>query len=420
MQSVQVPQLAWYGNTMLNLYFPSEWRVRYCPMKGHARRRIDSDGIKQAFRNPIGSRTIGQLARQRREAVIIFDDTSRPTRSAEIVPHIIEELNANGISNDHIRFVCALGAHGAFSRIDFVKKLGEDIVEEFPVYNHNAFSNLTDLGKTMMGTPVKINSEVMACDLKIGLGSVVPHPGSGFGGGAKILLPGVASIESMAHNHGKVGGISMSTFFGVDTTNKKPSIGWGKVEGNPMRMDQEEAARMASLDIKVDTVINGYGETTDVFVGGFVDEHRAAAKVARNTYGTKTVGNADIVVSNAYAKASDATLATQSTVINIKENGTLVLVVNAPEGQVTHYLVGKFGKKSGGPLYAPYLPRYSRMIIFSQYKVKDPLTPIGEQDSVIWTSEWSEVIELLKAAHPGNPTVAVYPYAEIQVDERLL
>jgi nickel-dependent lactate racemase len=216
--------------------------------------------------------------------------------------------------------------------MDFVKKPAEDIVEDFPVYNHNAFSNLTDLGKTKLGTPVQINSEVMACDMKIRLGSVVPHPGSGFGGGAKIVLPGVASIESMAHNHGKVGGISMSTFFGVDSTSKRQSIGWGKVEGNPMRSHQQEAARMASLDIEVDVVINGYGETTDVFVGNFVEELRAAARVAKGVYARETVSSADIVVSNAYAKPSDATLATQSSVIDLKENGTLVVIVNAPEG----------------------------------------------------------------------------------------
>lgn len=89
----------------------------------------------------------------------------------------------------------------------------------------------------------------------------------------------------------------MSTFFGVDSTSKKPSIGWGKVEGNPMRADQEEAARMASLDIKVDVVINGYGETTDVFVGDFADEFRAAANIGRGVYATETVSSADIVVS---------------------------------------------------------------------------------------------------------------------------
>lgn len=152
MQSVQIPQLAWYGNTMLDLQFPSDWRVHYRPMKGHTWQRIQPDKIKEAFRNPISSKTIGQLAKTRKEAVIIFDDMTRVTRSAEIVPYIVEELNENGISNDHIRFICALGAHGACDRIDFEKKLGKAIVEQFPVYNHNAFSNLTDLGETKRGT----------------------------------------------------------------------------------------------------------------------------------------------------------------------------------------------------------------------------------------------------------------------------
>jgi len=412
MQSIQVPQLAWYGNTMLDLEFPSEWRVLYRPMKGHTRQQIQPDKIKQAFLKPIGSKTIGQLAKTRKEAVIMFDDMTRVTRSADIVPYIILELNAGGISNDHIRFICALGAHGVCDRVDFVKKLGKDVVEQFPVYNHDAFSNLTDLGKTSRGTPVQVNSEVMACDLKIGLGSVVPHPGPGFGGGAKIILPGVASIESMLHNHRDIAGESLAE------SPRNPSVGWGKVEGNVMRLNTEEFARAASLDIKVDVLINGYGDTTDAFVGDFIAEHRAAVKLGREIYATETVENADIVVANTYTKANEATLATQSTVSKVKKDGTLVVIANSPDGQVTHYLYGKFGRKSGGPLYAPTFPPFSRIVIFSPYKIADPFLPIAEQGSVIWRKEWSEVIEILKTTHPGHPTVAVYPHAEIQIDER--
>jgi len=415
MQSVQVPQLAWYGDTMLNLEFPSEWKLRYRPMRGHERQPIDSDRIKKAFRNPIGSAAIRQLAQGKREAVIIFDDLTRPTRSAQIVPYIIEELNASGISNDHIRFICALGAHGTCNRIDFVKKLGEDIVEQFPVYNHNCFSNLTDLGKTTRGTPVQVNSEVMDCDLKIGLGMVVPHPEAGFGGGAKIVLPGVVSIDCMRHNHGVVAGMKS-----VSTETLHSSVGWGRVEGNIMREDMEEAAKMASLDIKVDTLVNGRGEITDVFVGDFIAEHRAAVQIAKNVYATETVENADIVIANTYAKANEATLAGLSTVSKVKEGGTIVVVANAPDGQATHYLVGKFGKKSGGPLYHPYFAKFARIIIYSPYKVTDPLLPIAEQNSVIWAKSWPEVLEILKNAHPGNPTVAVYPHSEIQIDEKAL
>jgi nickel-dependent lactate racemase len=380
-------------------------------MRGHTRQRIQPDTIKEAFRNPIGSKTVGQLASTRKEAVIMFDDMTRVTRSAEIVPYIVDELNANGISNDHIRFICALGAHGTCDRVDFVKKLGEDVVEQFPVYNHNAFSNLTDLGKTSRGTPVQVNSEVMTCDLKIGLGSVVPHPQAGFGGGAKIILPGVASIEAVLHNHGNVGGASNSA-----STN--PSVGWGNVEDNVLRLNTEEFTRMAALDVKVDTLVNGYGDTTDIFVGDFIAEHRAAVELGRKIYATETEENADIVIANTYAKANEATLAAQSTVSKVRKDGTIVVIANAPDGQVTHYLLGKFGRRSGGPLYAPFYPAFSRIIIFSAYQITDPFLPIAEQDSVIWSKEWSEVIEILKAAHPGHPRVAVYPNAEIQLDEK--
>ena len=44
----------------------------------------------------------------------------------------------------------------------------------------------------------------MACDLKIGIGCIVPHAFSGFGGGGKIILPGVSHIDSIAYNHGTV------------------------------------------------------------------------------------------------------------------------------------------------------------------------------------------------------------------------
>ena len=383
-------------------------------MKGHDREPIQSDEIRKAFRNPIGSKSIGQLARGRKEAVVIFDDLTRITRSAQIMPYIIEELNANGISKDHIRFICALGAHGACNRIDFVKKLGEDIVEQFPVYNHNPFSNLVELGKTARGTPVAINGEVMTCDLKIGVGTIVPHPEAGFSGGGKIILPGVASIDGLVHNHREIAGLKN----GLNLEGLPASVGWGKIEGNIMRQDFEEAARMASLDIKVDGLVNGHGKITDVFVGDFVAEHRAAVQIGKDVYATQPVEDADIVVANTYAKVNEASLGVRSTVTKVKEGGTLVLVANALEGQVTHYLCGKFGKKSGGPLYSPFFAKFNRVIVFAPCRIRDPFLPIAEQESTIWTKDWKEVIQILENAHPGNPTVAVYPEAEIQIDDK--
>jgi nickel-dependent lactate racemase len=42
---------------------------------------------------------------------------------------------------------------------------------------------------------------VARADLKIGMGSIFPHPMNGFGGGAKILFPGVADFASISEHH---------------------------------------------------------------------------------------------------------------------------------------------------------------------------------------------------------------------------
>ena len=120
----------------------------------------------------------------------------------------------------------------------------------FPVYNHNAFGNCTHVGKTKTyGTEVYVNEEVMKCDLKIAIGSVVPHPMNGFGGGGKIILPGVTSFETTRQNH--------ESFY---ETARQPRehriVGMGIFEENPMRMDIEEAARLAGLDVMINCLIN--------------------------------------------------------------------------------------------------------------------------------------------------------------------
>jgi nickel-dependent lactate racemase len=73
------------------------------------------------------------------------------------------------------------------------------VLKRFPVYNHNPFNNCVPIGTTKtFGTEVSINAEVMKSDLKIAIGGIVPHGMTGFGGGGKIILPGVASFRCNA------------------------------------------------------------------------------------------------------------------------------------------------------------------------------------------------------------------------------
>jgi nickel-dependent lactate racemase len=402
-KNVIVPTLLWYGNKELKLSLPSEWEISVLKMDGYDDLKLSEKEIAYAFSKTIDSKRIRELANTRHEAAIMFDDMTRPTPVRELVPYIVRELNEGGISNDHIRFVSALGAHNPMDREDLVKKLGENIVEEFPVFNHNPFSNLTDLGETTRKTPVKINSEVMSCDLKIGVGLVCPHTQAGFGGGGKVILPGVSSIETILANH-------------------KLAVKWGTIGDCLFRLDLEETARIAGLDVKVDTIVNGKAELSSVYVGNFVAEHRVAIERAMKVYAIHPKKKYDVVIANAYMKHNEVLLTVRLINNMIKPGGTAVIVENEPKGPVWHYLEGKFGRDSGGPFCTLHrsLKDVGKVIIHSQFKMKDPWYPLYDPDKQTWMKNWGEVLEELKNRHGNHADVAVIPEATITIPYDLM
>ena len=408
-KKVVVPVLAWYGDKDLELEFPESWDVTVCSMKGYGAPRLSDSEIRKAFANPIGIKTIKELAKGKKEVVVLFDDMTRPTPSAILIPYILEELAAAGIPDDNIRFIAALGAHGSMNGIDFRKKLGDEVMGKFLVYNHNPYENCTPLGMSSHGTPISINSEFMSCDLKIGIGSILPHP-FGFGGGSKIVLPGVASMETIEANHYRLG--------------LSPTIGIGKYKGNIVKQDMDEAARMAGLDVKVDAILNLKREVAALFVGDPIEEHVKGVELAKEHYATDMVTAVDIVVANCYSKANEMPLALPvAAPLLSQKGGDMVLIAVTPEGQITHYSERSFGKKFGGRGWlatggagaCKSLPRNTkRLTIMAPYPDKVGGDWVAPYNLINWTRTWAEVIQELKNTYGVKTKVAVIPDATIQ------
>jgi len=417
---VALPVLAWYGDKELELEFPASWDVTVCRMKGHDARPLSDDGIRKAFANPIGTGTIRELARGRKEVAILFDDLTRATPTAVLIPYILEELAAAGIPDDNIRFIAAIGAHGSMNGIDFRKKLGDEVMGRFLVYNHNPYENCTPLGFTSQGTPVAVNSEFVSCDLKIGIGSIVPHS-FGFGGGSKIVLPGIAAMETIDANHTRLG--------------TSPTVGKAQYQGNVLIQDIEETAKMAGLDIKVDGILNMKREITGLVVGEPMAEFAAGVKLATEHYATDMVRDADVVIANCYAKANEMLLALPVAVPLLSENGgDMVVVAVTPEGQINHYFDRSFGKKLGGrgwraagatPSYSGHQnsiaptsrglpPRTKRLTVLAPYPDKVGGDWVAPYHLINWARTWTEVLQTLKSSYGEKARVAVIPDATIQ------
>lgn len=413
---VAVPNLQWYGDTSLVLEFPAVWKVKRCKINSEDQQGMTEEQIRASLMSPIGSRSLGQLAEGSEETAIIIDDMTRPTKSFQYLPYVIETLRKFGVKQDNIRFIMASGAHGTFRRLDFVKKLGEDIVAEYQTYNHNPYEYLDYLGDTSFGSPVHINSEVMSCDLKIGIGTVLFHRLMGFSGGGKMILPGVAGIDTIEYNHDHVGG------FGPE---KQPhsSTGYLKNDLNQMRLDAEEAAHMAKLDFKVDTVLNLNRDPVEVNAGYFVETQRKSSKAAKWWHRSEAPTDMDVVVANTYMRANEAFIGMWPAYCSVKEEGSIVLIANDPDGEINHWIFGRHGKNMGARLWNPKrrpLHRGRRLIIYSPYKKRSYDLRLGLPEQTTWLTDWAEVIEVLKTEHGPGTRVAVLPDATSGIPETML
>lgn len=410
MNIVRVPELAWYDTKELELSLPDSWQVETYNMAGYNSPAMKPAEIKASITKPIGISPIRELAKGKREVVIIFDDITRVTRAAKIVPFVLKELAEAGIPDNKIRFIAALGLHSTMWRQHFVKKLGADIVARFCVYNHNPFGNCTYVGTTnTYKTKVYANEEVMKCDLKIAIGSVVPHSMSGFSGGGKIILPGVTSYETIDWNHMMM---SKSRLEHKD----KPVTGMGNFDNNPMRKDIDEAAKLVGLDFLINCIVNMWGETVSVHAGAMEPAYAAAIKEAKTHYLTQEVTGKDIVIANTFVKVNESSLGLSIAYPAVNTGGgDVVLISNAPEGQVTHYLGGPFGKttwaKQHGRWEVPH--NVDHLIVYNEYPHQGS-SWLDENDRILYLDKWDNVLKLLQKSHGADTKVAVYPNAEIQ------
>jgi nickel-dependent lactate racemase len=402
---IKLPQLLWYENSMVEYDLPDEWDIQYCPMCGANRIPLTGEQMKEAILKPTGSPRLKELARGKKSAVIIFDDMTRPTRTYEIAPIIIEELMTGGIKEDDITFVCALGTHGALTMNEFRKKLGGDILERFRVFNHNIYENCVEVGTTARGTRLMINRNVMEAELKVAIGCVTAHPQVGYSGGGKILLPGVAHIDSISHYHLEV------EKMGSDTT------GLGRHHNNILRSEIDEAASLVGLDFLVNVIFNDRGATTAVFAGELFEAHAGAVDLAKVLYDTDPIpSEKELVISNAFAKANEMTISIILGAYALKDmTGTIVVIANSPEGQVVHYLLSRFGQTYGGRQYpVGRIPDSLKLIIMAPYLDKTFCDWLANPEVVTWTKNWDQTLGLLNDMHGPGTRVAVVPNATMQ------
>ena len=127
-----------YGHSVVEVVLPDR-KKPYHILTGRSQTalRNPSRNIAEALKNPIGCPGLIKRLGKDDKVVVITTDNTRHCPDELIVPVILNELE-DFIPKKNITIIIALGLHPPLSREDLIKKLGEQVVENYEVVNHDA------------------------------------------------------------------------------------------------------------------------------------------------------------------------------------------------------------------------------------------------------------------------------------------
>lgn len=329
-----------YGDRRIEVRVPQRNLIYAVGPKDLPGLKSEEKSIRESLKNPIYCAPLSQQVKKGMKVVILGDDLTRPTPRCRILPYLLDELNDAGVPDKDVSVLIALGTHRYMDKEEIEICYGEEVVGRTQVLNHEwkDKAGFVTAGFTKSGVPAIVNKVAAEADYLIGVGSIVPHLLAGYGGGAKIVQPGICSWETTARTH-------------MLPAEKDEFLDLVGEPENAVRLEIEEVAKLAGLDFIVNVVLNSKGEIVKVVSGDFVKAHREGEIAAKEIYEPKISELADIVIVNSYPAEIDywqGIKALCHAQRGLRESGTIVLIAPFPEGaSPTHGVeFEKYGDKS--------------------------------------------------------------------------
>ncbi len=280
--------------------------------------------VKNALENPIGSAKLSELAKEKKNIVIIASDHTRPVPSKIIMPLMLEEIR-KGNPDANITILIATGCHRGTTKEELILKFGEEIVNNEKIYIHDCDEKekLVNIGTLPSGGACEINAIAIEADLLVAEGFIEPHFFAGFSGGRKSVLPGIAGRSTVLANH-------CSEFINHDNART------GILNGNPIHEDMLWAAQKANLKYIVNVVLNAEKEVIYAVAGDVEKAHKKGTEFLSEKCGAKAICS-DIVIStnggypldqNVYQAVKGMTAAEAT----VKQGGVIIMLASSSDG----------------------------------------------------------------------------------------
>lgn len=282
--------------------------------------------IVNSIINPIGTKTLHDLVKGRSSIVIAICDITRPVPNKILLPPVLACLHVAGVKSDQITILVSTGTHRPNEGDELISLVGEEIAANYRVLNH-VCTNPNEqiyLGVSPNGVEVSLDKTWVEADFRISIGLIEPHFMAGFSGGRKLVMPGLAALETVQAWHSP-------RFL------EHPLATNGITDGNPVHEEAVAIASMARTDFMLDVTLDEANRITGIFGGDMVEAWSAGVEFAKTQVNVTVSDQVDIVITTCAGLPLDATFyqavkGMVGALPMVKEGGQIIIASECCEG----------------------------------------------------------------------------------------
>jgi nickel-dependent lactate racemase len=281
--------------------------------------------LQEALESPLGAARLRDLARGRRDAVIVVSDRTRPVPNALLLPPLLDALRRGGLAPDAVTVQIATGLHRPATAEELREILGVELARTLRVVQHDArdAASHVDLGRTRDGLPIQIDRFFVERDLRIVTGLVEPHLMAGYSGGRKAVCPGLASVETIRMAHGPA--------------MLEGRVGAGILEGNPLHEALLEVVRKVGVHFSVQVALDRERRIAALFCGDIETSHEECVRFVEAESHAALDDYADLVVVSGGGAPLDGSFyqaikGIAAAAVVVRPGGTILLCASLAEG----------------------------------------------------------------------------------------
>jgi lactate racemase len=314
-----------YGRTTVDFSLPEsiEWQLllQNLPPISQDADEIVQRGVQNLFEH---IESAGFLTAKR--ILIVIPDHTRRCHAEMILPFLLDML-----SFAELEIIIANGSH-ALQPKDVIRELvGEKVYGRVPVFQHDSCDakQLYYAGETTNGTPVWLNKAIQRADLVITVGGILYHYFAGYGGGPKMLMPGIAGYETIRLNHK----------FTIDHENHGFHVHCreGNLDTNPVYQDLVQVLDWVPNTLSFQMALSPQGDIVHVATGPVLAAQREIIPYVNKMFDVPIEQKFDIVLSSAGGFPADVNLIQSHKSIHhafqaVKHDGVVLIAAECSEG----------------------------------------------------------------------------------------